>query len=451
MACRRRWRPGNHAGAVLVAASAILCASPASAQEQQVLFFESRPLVGALQCPSQSTAATPRPSGPADRIPNADDLEAGAIELPATRTGPVSRLPEDLVRAFKLPEGSGDPLRVAFWGDSHIAAGFITDELTKYLEAAGHAVETRVIPAVVGRPGVRLPIKKTCKGGDWTLQPAYSAPAAMIVGPSLANLRSGKSGDYLWLDFRYRADRHVRRLQIHSLPVKTKSAIGIRVDDGPERRIEPKTSALDLRFSSSVSTLKLRVLQGEFVLQHFTIEYAEPSPIVLDVFGLPSATIKGWANADVAHLRHNVLPYDAIVLEYGTNEGAVERFNPPAYAAMLAASLQNVRQVLPNASCVLIGPTDRGIRLPARNKGGRLDLMYYPRVHQQIARIQGEVGANFGCALWDWQRFMGGPGSIYLWASEKPPLAAADLIHLTLSGYRRTASALAQSFGWLEP
>jgi len=451
MACRRPWPLGS-AGAALVAALVVLCEPPARAQ-QSMPVFESRPQVGPLQCPSPTTTTPPRSSSPSDRIPDADDLEAGAVELPAARSVAAPKLPAELIRGFNLSIEHDEPLRVAFWGDSHVAAGYITDELVKYLEAGGFAVETRVIPASVGRAGVRLPLKKTCKGGAWRLQPSYISPATMPVGPSLANLRSGKSGDYLWLDFRYRPDQHVRRLQIHALPTGVRTVIGVRIDDGPEVRIEVKSAVIDLRASSSISTLKLRVLQGEFVLQHFTLDYAKVSSITLDVFGLPSSTVKGWANADVAYLKKSITPdaYEAIVLEFGTNEGAVDRFNAPAYAAMLGASLRNVRQVLPHASCVLMGPTDRGMRLSGGKRNERIDLMYYARVHQQITRIQGEVGATFGCALWDWQRFMGGPGSMYLWARDTPPLAAGDLIHLTPFGYRRTASGLAQSLGWLDP
>ena len=118
--------------------------------------------------------------------------------------------------------------------------------------------------------------------------------------------------------------------------------------------------------------------------------------------------------------------------------------------ANIIKTVDAVRQVLPRASCVLMGPTDRGMRMPAKHSG-RIDLMYYARVHQQITRIQGEVGPTFGCALWDWQRYMGGPGAMFQWARETPPLAAGDLIHLTPAGYRRTAVALAESFGWREP
>jgi lysophospholipase L1-like esterase len=194
------------------------------------------------------------------------------------------------------------------------------------------------------------------------------------------------------------------------------------------------------------------VLQGDVVLQGFSLVYDEAAPMTIDVFGIPSATVKGWSNADLSYLKAS-LPadaYDAIILEYGTNEGAVDRFEPSRYAAMLGASLRSVRHVFPHSACLLMGPTDRGVRVPAK-RTGRLDLLKYSRIHQQITRIQADVGGDFGCVVWDWQRYMGGNGSIYSWARETPPLAAYDLIHLTPLGYRRTAAALGQSVGWLAP
>ena len=68
---------------------------------------------------------------------------------------------------------------------------------------------------------------------------------------------------------------------------------GVRVDDGSEVRVELEQVAItqqhcqgviDLRASSSISTLKLRVLQGDVVLQGLTLDYAEPAAMTMDVF-----------------------------------------------------------------------------------------------------------------------------------------------------------------------
>jgi lysophospholipase L1-like esterase len=456
-------RLGSGAAVVLAAALASNAGIPGASEAATAQFiFESRPQVDPLRCPSQAPASSTPSTAPKDRIPAADELSAAAIDAGRTLAStPSPHLRDDVLRGFVLPAAGGGPLRVGVWGDSHVAAGFITDELTKQIEAKGLAVATRIIPTSVGRPGVRLPVRQVCKGG-WQLQAAYTAPAPVAVGPSLSNLRSTKVGDYLWLDLRQRADRQVRSMRIRYLPVRSASALGVRIDDGTEVRFELSRlrdhqaiapGVLDLRASSSISTLKLRVLDGEVILQSVSLDYVTPAEVTIDVFGLPSATVNGWSNADPAYMRQSLdaNAYDAIVLEYGTNEGAVGRFDAAKYGAMLASSLRNVRLVFPDSACLLMGPTDRGVRIPQGPRKGSIDFLKYSHIHQEIARIQGSVGAKFGCALWDWQRAMGGTGSIYAWARVTPPLAAPDLIHLTLAGYRRSAAALAQSLGWTNP
>ena len=459
MDCRRRLRLGSGAALVLAAALAGGSTIRGASEPASQFIFESRPQVEPLRCPSQGAAPSRTSTAPKDRIPAADELNAAAIDAGRSLASPPApHLSEDVRRGFVLPEAGGEPLRVGVWGDSHVAAGFITDELAKQAEAKGLAVATRIIPASVGRPGVRLPVRQACKGG-WQLQPAYNAPAPIQAGPSLSNLRSTKVGDYLWLDLRQRADRHVRSVRVHYLPVRSASALGVRIDDGTEVRFELSRlrdhqtivpGVLDLKASSFISTLKLRVLDGEVILQAVSLDYVSPSGVTIDVFGLPSATVNGWANADTAYMRQSLdgNAYDAIILEYGTNEGAVGRFDASKYAAMLGSSLRNMRLVFPDAACLLMGPTDRGVRIPEGPRRGSVDFLKYSRIHQQITRIQSDVGARFGCAVWDWQRLMGGTGSIYAWARVTPPLAAPDLIHLTLAGYRRSAAALAQSLGW---
>ena len=47
-----------------------------------------------------------------------------------------------------------------------------------------------------------------------------------------------------------------------------------------------------------------------------------------------------------------------------------------------------------------------------------------------------------GCATWDQQTAMGGPGSIDVWAHHTPSLASSGGIHLRMRGYRALASGL---------
>jgi lysophospholipase L1-like esterase len=202
-----------------------------------------------------------------------------------------------------------------------------------------------------------------------------------------------------------------------------------------------------------LSTVKIRVISGEIALQGFFVEKVTEPSLVVDVFGIPGATVNGWAVADPEHLSSAFYErrYDAVILEFGTNEAAGD-FDPVRYAAMLDRALMNMRRVFPEAACVLVGPPDRGAII-RRKRGSRQvasvdQLLRYPRIHQRINEIQAEVGATFGCSAWDWQQAMGGPGSAYGWSRASPPSMSGDLIHLTSNGYRRSAGMFARYLGW---
>ena len=119
--------------------------------------------------------------------------------------------------------------------------------------------------------------------------------------------------------------------------------------------------------------------------------------------------------------------------------------------------VSDLRQVFPEAQCVLIGPTDRGILTPRPKVKGKTkskkpprpgkaapDLLRFSKIHQEIGNIQRSVGQRYQCAFWNWQAAMGGPGGAYRWLYKTPPLMARDLIHLTLPGYQQSARDFAR-------
>jgi hypothetical protein len=105
------------------------------------------------------------------------------------------------------------------------------------------------------------------------------------------------------------------------------------------------------------------------------------------------------------------------------------------YRSDLSESLRRMRRALPDAACILAGPTDRGREL------GRAVYGVWPRT-QPIAQVQREVAPVFGCAFWDWQEAMGGPGSALGLRFREPAFMSADLIHLSAKGYAWSAQQL---------
>lgn len=428
--------------------------SPPAAHAQNVVTTGG---VSDLVCPNAPPPA-PRsvPGRPAARVSMSGTQMPGDAEL-----GPLARTvirPQPLLDGPDItglaPGTAAQPRRIAIWGDSHIAGGPFASTLIQSLRDRGLAVAPHFLPPTMGRANVSLPgLRAYCIGSGWTTEIAYTSPIPLDIGPSLVNRVADAGPDsYVWLDLRNASrETDVRQVQlVYSAPAG--GSIDYVIDDGARRTASLQGSSdsqvLALGSGTPISTIKLRVAQGKVVLQGFILDRAQAPDVSFDVFGLPSATIKGWANANPASLAkalHGV-SYDGIMLEYGTNEGADPDFDGEKYADMLTRALGNLRQVFPKASCVLVGPPDRGVL--RQGKGGSLPLLTYGRIHQRIGQIQRDVGSRFGCAAWSWQDLMGGPGGSYGWAHAEPSLMGRDLIHLSPDGYRLTGRSLARSLGW---
>jgi hypothetical protein len=396
-----------------------------------------------------------------------DTDEIGGLAAFAAHSPPVLNA---AVTAGFAVGGTAHPRRIALWGDSHVAAGAMAKQLVQSLRDRGETVENHFLPPTMGRANVRLPIRKFCIGDAWTTTLSYTQPRRIQTGPALVS-RTAASGEeaYLWLDLRG-SDRaaRIKQLRIVYRPGPAETVLGVIRDNGAEESITIPAAAagapsavLTLSGDPLLATVKLRVNSGSFEVLGMILDHAVEPAVTFDVFGLPSSMATGWANADPGFLAaalHGV-DYDAVILEYGTNEANAAHFDRDRYTASLTRTLTNLRQVFPAASCLLIGPPDRGVLVvkakPVARHGRRrrhrakpVDLLRYSRIVQTVAEVQAEVAPRFGCAVWDWQQFMGGLGSVYGWAHHSPPLMGGDLTHMTAPGYRLTASAIAQSLGW---
>jgi len=466
--------------AALVGAEAVAQTAPGLPLTR--LAVQARAGVPDLQCnPTVVKPAVPAPTDPdPQEPPDAQEVEAQLGALPAEREA----LPAGGARGAWPQLRPGQPLRVAIWGDSHLAAGFFTSELVRLLPLSSDQVATQFIGAHMNRPGVRLPgLRKGCISPHWKHEPAYvDAGAAAAPGPALVSLSSSREGASLAWDVRSpggQADKSQLRLlyQQTGEPVQ----IALMVDDGPEQLLTlqgtPGPAALDLVADAPMSVVRLRLLAGAWRWQGMQWPVPESTRLQLDVFGYPGATVAAWQRARPQALTPwwRDVAYDLVMLEFGTNEGNVQPFDAQAYAQTLRASVTAWRAQFPQAACVLIGPGDRGILVrrsqkakptgrSAKGKSAKVhqgakgqvapaakagtDLLRFTRVHLEIDRLQNQVAAEQGCRFWSMLDAMGGAGGAYRWAGQNPPLMARDLIHFTVPGYQRLAQRFAQDMGW---
>lgn len=453
---------------ILLASIAATLPAPASAEPLapaiQQLQVQARPDVPDLTC--EAKPSTPRPAA----APNPDPLEVPTDDMVrATSDGFELQmtLPPPAEPAAPTLRPAGGTQRIAIWGDSHLAAGFFTEELARQLKVPADNVSNVLLPANMGRAGVRLPIRRACVSPQWKYELGYlGGDGARLPGPGLVNMVTDQAGATLAWDLRgdKRAANyeHVRILyQQTEAPI----VVGVSVDGADEMQVtlgqRPGPAVLELAAEQPLTQVKLRLITGAMRFHGLDLQARRAGPLTMDVFGYPGATVASWKAAQLDYLGawFGARDYQLVMLEFGTNEGAVKPFDGRAYRKMLEASVHNMRTVFPNAACVLIAPGDRGILVPQslnirkRAKGKKkaapkIDLFVYARIHAEIGRIQRDVAREAGCSAWSMMEAMGGPGQSYAWVHRAPPLMAKDLTHFTVGGYQRFAQKLAHDMGW---
>lgn len=327
--------------------------------------------------------------------------------------------------------------RIALWGDSHTSAGAFVDTLMEawgQSPAAGARIRPAFIPAAMGVAGVRLPLRRQCVMGGWKFHHAYRSHAGLGGGftQSLMQLASDTPNDIVWLDFGSAAQGNAaKRVNVHFSKADPQSRLmlAVSINNGAEAMVSLSDRTLpyfQVRGDVPIETLRLRLVIGQITLHSFEPAYQQAPSVVLDVFSAPGATAHAWNRS--AFPNSSPIPYDMVILQYGTNEAANQALDITTYTNHLRQSLKHLRAAHAHARCVLIGAPDRG--------NGN-----YSALHQRVNAVQERVSQEFQCEFWNWQAAM--PEGMRSWANSN--LAQPDLIHLTPKGYAVSARTFARA------
>jgi lysophospholipase L1-like esterase len=158
--------------------------------------------------------------------------------------------------------------------------------------------------------------------------------------------------------------------------------------------------------------------------------------VVVDNLGVVNATAKSWGKNRSDHWRGQLAHRapDLFVVMIGTNEaGWLAGTALEEHTKVMAALLAPVRVANPTASCLVVSPFDQ---LDWEKPGLPPRASIAPMVAAQRA-----AAAALGCAFWDAQTWMGGPGSSRNW--RRAGWLTNDFAHPTHEGSNRIADALA--------
>jgi lysophospholipase L1-like esterase len=139
--------------------------------------------------------------------------------------------------------------------------------------------------------------------------------------------------------------------------------------------------------------------------------------ILIDSIGIRGREARTWLRWNPMLFRKSlhILNPDIVVLAYGTNEANSIDYEMENYKEDLREVLGLLKKSAPEVGCILVGPSDRGKEINKKT------YQVWERT-KFVAEVQREIAPEFGCVFWDW-----------------PPLAGADLIHFTPTGYIHSA------------
>lgn len=188
------------------------------------------------------------------------------------------------------------------------------------------------------------------------------------------------------------------------------------------------------RTTPGIHTLKLLTLENRPVrlLGWATDRDSGVTYEALGINGAQASIFYRWKETMIADDLKDRNPA-LIVLAYGSNEASDPNWTGESYQAMFSALLKRLHQWSPEASILVIGPTDRMMRT---RQGG---VVLVQGIDKIIA-AQRLACAENGVAFWNAKRRMGGAASIRDWMLAG--LAQGDYVHFTSPGYNKLGEVL---------
>ena len=271
------------------------------------------------------------------------------------------------------------------------------------------------------------------QGGGWNVHAITTAliPDGMYgVGGSTAETDGGRATIKL-------VTGTASQLELYYLTQPRGGTVAITADGKPLATVDTRGPARQPGFATaSVAAGAQKFdLAARGRVRLFGLSLENPGGAVVDNLGVVSVNLKSFdankAEHFQAELKHRGA--DLVMLMIGANEA--EWLNPgdrdtKDYATRYGKLLAQVRAAVPEASCLVVSPTDQA---EAR------DGSYASRpVMPTLISAQREAAHDAGCAFYSTYDWMGGQGSAARWF--RKGMVGSDFQHLS----RKGADALAE-------
>jgi lysophospholipase L1-like esterase len=345
--------------------------------------------------------------------------------IAAPRSVPDLDVPPGSLDAFYASLRRGKVTRILHYGDSPTTADSITSDIRRLLQArfgdAGHGFLLIAKPwAWYGHNGMRLDAK------GWQIDPASQRREPDgIHGLGGVSFR-GEPGAVSRVGL-------PDSLYTHAVVYYLAQAGGgtFSVNAGEEKIVDVNTDAeekkpafAEFALPPGTTTIELRVVSGKVRLFGYRFDKDGPG-VQYSSLGINGGQVQMVLRYFEADQWTEVLRHEdpaLVVLNYGTNESIFPAYVNKQYPDELRQVIARVREALPHASLLLMGPMDRG----TMNAAGEIVT---PESLQTLIEVQKKVAAETGCAFFNTFDAMGGAGTMGRWYHAQPRLVSADFMH----------------------
>jgi lysophospholipase L1-like esterase len=357
-----------------------------------------------------------------------------------------NRLSHFFQRLAGLDDGRGhDDVRVLQFGDSHTASDMGAS-------AFRHVLQSRFGDGGRGFVSLGEPWKNYVQDGvrgcamNDAFEPQRSRPLRGgfagdgVYGLLGVSIGASKGGAQAWTSMGLRFS-HV---ELAYLQGPQGGSFDVIIDNARVGRVTTRAAQQGSGFAAFDTTdaphqIDVRTVgDGNVRVFGMTLDRTQAG-VVVDSLGINGAQIFTELRLNEEHFDEQVRHQapSLVILAYGTNEAVDPALDDATYERGLVDLLGRVSRAAPGAACMLLGPPDL-----ARWLKGTHGYHTSPRI-LEIAATQRRVAAAAGCAFYDQIDAMGGPGSMAAWATESPPRAQSDRMHLTRAGYTQVGAAFA--------
>ncbi len=301
------------------------------------------------------------------RIASVDEIEEGIAEdyvpIEDFDTLPRTRFEEFIDRMV-----DGQPVRIAFMGDSFIEGDILTADLRDGLQRLFGGCGVGFVPCDIPFATSRKTVKRRSAGWDsYSIMKPKAAPGELRDlffvsgyishgGPG-ANTRWQTATAYPTLDSCTTA-----RILLIS---RERSSIEVTLDDTLSRRFDITGDEVlrEIRIDHPYRSVRMKIIDGHAVCYGITME--SPDGVRLDNFSVRSNNghaIFGTSPVINREVDAVLGGYDLVVLQYGLNIMQPSQRNYTRYRDQLRDMIAYARRCFPRAAVLVMGVSDRCVK-----------------------------------------------------------------------------------------